>query len=65
MLKTKSAYMKMVGRIVILDQNLMYQPMIQNSDEKLSKNIPKAYAGSYLIITKDGIRNLSEVPETE
>ena len=45
--------MKMVGRIVILDQNLMYQQTIQNSEEKLSKNIPKDYVGSCLIITKD------------
>jgi len=51
--RMKFVYMKMVGRIVILDQNLMYQQTIQNSEEKLSKNIPKDYVGSCLIITKD------------
>ena len=53
MQKMKFVYTKMVGKIVILDQNLMYQQTIQSSEEKLSKNILKDYVGSFLIIIKD------------
>ena len=60
MLKMKSVYMKMAGRIVILGQSLMYQQTIRNSEEKLLKNIQRDYAGSYLIITKDGIQTICQ-----
>ena len=49
----KFVYTKMVGKIVIFVQNLMYPQMILNSEERLSKNIPKGCVGSFLIITKD------------